>query len=147
MKPREQFLDRDILRRMARFTPTFISRWSTTTLPCGGKPYNVTNDALPDTRMQRMRCAVERLNTYALRKKIASLAPDAIICTHFLPAELLSRMLQARHRTRAIASQFFTSMRITVSWPSMVSGPCLMVSLPASLSIFLISPLDISMVA
>lgn len=39
----------------------------------------------------RLRRHVERLNTRRLDNEIARLAPDAIICTHFLPAELLSR--------------------------------------------------------
>lgn len=60
-----------------------------------GMLYDATNDAPQDTRMQRVRRAVERLNTHALRRKIAALAPDAIVCTHFLPAEVLSRMLRA----------------------------------------------------
>ena len=44
--------------------------------------------------MQRLRRGVERLNTRALMQQIAVFAPDAIICTHFLPAELLSRALR-----------------------------------------------------
>lgn len=36
---------------------------------------------------------VERLNTRKLDAEIARVAPDIIICTHFLPAELLSRRI------------------------------------------------------
>jgi processive 1,2-diacylglycerol beta-glucosyltransferase len=64
-----------------------------------GMLYDATNDAPQDTRMQRVRRAVERLNTHALRRKIAALAPDAIVCTHFLPAEVLARMLRTQRLT------------------------------------------------
>ena len=56
-----------------------------------GYLYNATNDARPDSSMQRLRRAVERLNTRALLAEIEAFQPDAIVCTHFLPAELLSR--------------------------------------------------------
>ncbi len=58
-----------------------------------GYLYRVTNDAASDSTMSKLRRAVERLNTKALRKEITAFAPDAIICTHFLPAEVLSRMI------------------------------------------------------
>lgn len=54
--------------------------------------YQITNDAQPDSSMQRLRRSVERLNTQALLKEIAAFKPDAIVCTHFLPAEILSRL-------------------------------------------------------
>ena len=59
-----------------------------------GYLYHATNDAPKDSTMQRLRRGVERLNTRALMAQIAAFAPDAIICTHFLPAELLSRALR-----------------------------------------------------
>lgn len=59
-----------------------------------GYLYHATNDAPKDSTMQRLRRGVERLNTRALMKQIAAFAPDAIVCTHFLPAELLSRALR-----------------------------------------------------
>ncbi len=58
-----------------------------------GYLYQVTNDAEPDSFMQRLRRRVERLNTRALLREIAALKPDAIICTHFLPAEILSNTI------------------------------------------------------
>lgn len=58
-----------------------------------GYLYQVSNEALPDSAMEKVRRAIERLGTRALRKEIAAFQPDAIICTHFLPAELLDRML------------------------------------------------------
>jgi processive 1,2-diacylglycerol beta-glucosyltransferase len=59
-----------------------------------GYLYQITNDAKPDSSMQRLRRAIERLNTQALLKELLSFQPDAIVCTHFLPAELLSRMIR-----------------------------------------------------
>jgi processive 1,2-diacylglycerol beta-glucosyltransferase len=58
-----------------------------------GYLYQASNDAPPDSSMQRLRRAVERLSTRTLRQEIARFAPDAIVCTHFLPAEMLSRMI------------------------------------------------------
>lgn len=55
--------------------------------------YNKSNDALPHAPMQKFRRAIERLNTIQLRNEIVKFNPDAIVCTHFLPAEILSRML------------------------------------------------------
>jgi len=39
----------------------------------------------------KLKRAVEKLNTRKLNSEIERLAPDVILCTHFLPAELLSR--------------------------------------------------------
>lgn len=58
-----------------------------------GYVYQATNEAAPDGLMQRTRRLVERLNTGRIRKAIAAHSPDAIICTHFLPAELLARAI------------------------------------------------------
>ncbi len=43
--------------------------------------------------LTKIRRNIERLNTRDLKKEISKLAPDAIICTHFLPAELASRRM------------------------------------------------------
>ncbi|MBS0309067.1 MAG: galactosyldiacylglycerol synthase, partial [Proteobacteria bacterium] len=59
-----------------------------------GYLYQASNDAHPGSAMEKLRRGVERLNTRALRKEIESLKPDAIVCTHFLPAEILSRMMR-----------------------------------------------------
>jgi processive 1,2-diacylglycerol beta-glucosyltransferase len=58
-----------------------------------GYLYNASNNADPDSTTQRMRRALERLNTGALLREIDKIKPDAIVCTHFLPAELLSRAI------------------------------------------------------
>src|SRR3954469_8220485 len=50
-----------------------------------------------DTLLGRLKRSVEKLNTRKLGDEIARLKPDVILCTHFLPAELLSRQ-RARGR-------------------------------------------------
>jgi len=59
-----------------------------------GMLYRITDDAPPEAVTQRMRRTIERLNTRRLRAAIADFAPDAIICTHFLPAEMLMRQIR-----------------------------------------------------
>jgi processive 1,2-diacylglycerol beta-glucosyltransferase len=61
--------------------------------------YRIMDRTPPSAPLSRLRRAIERLNTQALRKAIARFAPDAVICTHFLPAELLIRT----HRRKRIA--------------------------------------------
>jgi processive 1,2-diacylglycerol beta-glucosyltransferase len=56
-----------------------------------------------DAWLSRMRRAIERVNTRALRDLISAFAPDAIVCTHFLPAELLARRIS---RGSALAPVF-----------------------------------------
>jgi processive 1,2-diacylglycerol beta-glucosyltransferase len=53
--------------------------------------YRIMDRTPPSAPIARLRRAIERLNTQALRRAIAEFAPDAVICTHFLPAELLMR--------------------------------------------------------
>jgi processive 1,2-diacylglycerol beta-glucosyltransferase len=59
-----------------------------------GYLYHATNDAPVDSTMQRLRRGVERLNARELLRQVAAFKPDAIICTHFLPAEILSRAIR-----------------------------------------------------
>lgn len=58
-----------------------------------GYLYQKTDEAAPSALSQKIRRAVERLNCRPLLAEIKRQRPDAIICTHFLPAELLSREL------------------------------------------------------
>lgn len=53
--------------------------------------YRITNETPADAPGARLRRGIERLNARDLRKAIAAFAPDIVICTHFLPAELLLR--------------------------------------------------------
>jgi processive 1,2-diacylglycerol beta-glucosyltransferase len=54
-----------------------------------GMLYRVTSETHADATVNKIRRSVERMNTRALRKRIDEFAPDAIVCTHFLPAEIL----------------------------------------------------------
>lgn len=62
--------------------------------------YQRTDRTPADAWEQRLRRAVERVSTRDLGKALADWLPDAVICTHFLPAELLAR---ATLRGRALA--------------------------------------------
>jgi len=53
--------------------------------------YDYTNRAAPDGWPHRLRRRIERRDCAPLLAKIAEMKPDAIVCTHFLPAELLMR--------------------------------------------------------
>ncbi len=59
--------------------------------------YHATSKADPASPTQKLRRAIERLSTRALRCAIDAFAPDAIVCTHFLPAEILMHEI---HRER-----------------------------------------------
>lgn len=52
-------------------------------------------DVVPrNAPISRLRRGIERLNTRQLREVIEREAPDHILCTHFLPAELLAHEIQ-----------------------------------------------------
>lgn len=53
--------------------------------------YARTDKPSRDSLIGKLKRAAEKLNTRKLDAQIEGLAPDAILCTHFLPAELLSR--------------------------------------------------------
>lgn len=57
--------------------------------------YRIMDRTPPSAPLARLRRAIERLNSRELRRAIADFAPDVVICTHFLPAELLMR--ERRH--------------------------------------------------
>lgn len=57
-----------------------------------GYLYRASNDVDADSKLQRLRRQIERLNALPFEKAIRDFSPDAIICTHFLPAEILSRL-------------------------------------------------------
>lgn len=56
-----------------------------------GYLYTLTDREKADSPMRRLRMAIERLNTRKLDRVLRDIAPDHVICTHFLPAQLLSR--------------------------------------------------------
>lgn len=53
--------------------------------------YAKTDRPSRDSLLGKLKRAAEKLNTRKLNAEIERLAPDVILCTHFLPAELLSR--------------------------------------------------------
>ena len=53
--------------------------------------YAKTDRPTRDSLVGKLKRAAEKLNTRKLQSEIARLRPEAIVCTHFLPAELLSR--------------------------------------------------------
>ena len=52
--------------------------------------YNMTDKMPRDALFSRLRRGVERLSTQKLHSAIRKFRPDHIVCTHFLPAELLA---------------------------------------------------------
>jgi processive 1,2-diacylglycerol beta-glucosyltransferase len=61
--------------------------------------YQRTDQRNARSVFDRLRRGVERVNTRALWREIEKLAPDALVCTHFLPAELLARRIRKGERT------------------------------------------------
>lgn len=61
-----------------------------------GYLYDVTDKQPRNAPLARLRRGIERLNTRKLTSEISRLKPDLVICTHFLPAELLARMKRKR---------------------------------------------------
>jgi processive 1,2-diacylglycerol beta-glucosyltransferase len=64
-----------------------------------GYVYQKSDSAPSSSPGQKLRRAIERISTRPLRAAIRAAAPDAIICTHFLPAELLAREIERRQVT------------------------------------------------
>ncbi len=59
-----------------------------------GYLYDKTDRGKVDSALSRLRIAVERLNTQKLKNVLREIAPDHVICTHFLPAQILSRKVR-----------------------------------------------------
>src|SRR5690349_18728717 len=53
--------------------------------------YSKSDRPSRDSLIGKLKRAAEKLNTRKLLAEVERLRPDAILCTHFLPAELLSR--------------------------------------------------------
>ncbi len=58
-----------------------------------GYLYKKADREKKDSPLNKLRRGIERLNTHKFDETIAEIAPDVIVCTHFLPAELLSRQI------------------------------------------------------
>ncbi len=57
-----------------------------------GYLYELTDRPRNHSALSSLRRAIERLNTRKLKMHLHNIKPDVVICTHFLPAELLARM-------------------------------------------------------
>ncbi len=57
--------------------------------------YRMSNEAAPEGWINRLRRRVERRACRRLVEHVTALAPDAIVCTHFQPAEILARQVAA----------------------------------------------------
>jgi processive 1,2-diacylglycerol beta-glucosyltransferase len=64
--------------------------------------FNLTDRTPRDAPFQQMRRAIERLNTRALRACLDAVRPHHIVCTHFLPAELLAHEIKRRRLTAPV---------------------------------------------
>lgn len=82
--------------------------------------FNLTDRTPRDAPFSRMRRALERLNTRALRAYLDDLRPDRIVCTHFLPAEILAHEIR-RERLGAPVWVVVTDFDVHRLWvqPSM----------------------------
>jgi processive 1,2-diacylglycerol beta-glucosyltransferase len=58
-----------------------------------GYLYHTADKQRDDSLVTRVRRVIEKLNTRGLVKRLDELQPDAVICTHFLPAQILSRLI------------------------------------------------------
>lgn len=57
--------------------------------------YQMTNEASPGGWPEGLRRRVEASASQDLIRKVAAIAPDIVVCTHFLPAELMSQQIAA----------------------------------------------------
>jgi processive 1,2-diacylglycerol beta-glucosyltransferase len=67
-----------------------------------GYIYDRTNHEKIDSSLSRLRRAIENLNTRKLKSVLKNISPDHVICTHFLPAQLLSRRIQKGKFTKPV---------------------------------------------
>jgi processive 1,2-diacylglycerol beta-glucosyltransferase len=79
-----------LLRKI--YTVLYIFLAKKAPLLCG-LLYQIGDRANARGRMQSARRWLERRNAGPLIREVAALRPDAIICTHFLPAEILSHLI------------------------------------------------------
>jgi processive 1,2-diacylglycerol beta-glucosyltransferase len=67
-----------------------------------GYLYDRADQEKADSTLNRLRIGIERLNTQKLIKVLRDINPDHVICTHFLPAQLLSRKIVQGAFTRPV---------------------------------------------
>ncbi len=59
-----------------------------------GYLYKKSDEEKVDSALSQLRIAIERLNTQQLSKVLQEMNADHVICTHFLPAQILARKLR-----------------------------------------------------
>ena len=67
-----------------------------------GYLYNKTDQEKTNSALNQFRVAIERLNTQKLRSVLKEINPDHVICTHFLPAQLLSQKIKKGTFTKPV---------------------------------------------
>jgi processive 1,2-diacylglycerol beta-glucosyltransferase len=67
-----------------------------------GYLYNKADQEKADSALNKFRIAVESLNTQKLRSVLREINPDHVICTHFLPAQLLSHKIEKGTFTKPV---------------------------------------------
>jgi processive 1,2-diacylglycerol beta-glucosyltransferase len=67
-----------------------------------GYLYEKTDQQKADSAARRVQFSIERINTRRFVDKLHELDPDTIICTHFLPAQLLSRMVRKERLSKPV---------------------------------------------
>jgi processive 1,2-diacylglycerol beta-glucosyltransferase len=66
-------------------------------------------------KTDRMRLMLDRLNTRALERFIAKFKPDITVCTHFLPAEIISYLI-GKDKLNAKLSIVVTDLDVHAMW-------------------------------
>jgi processive 1,2-diacylglycerol beta-glucosyltransferase len=66
-------------------------------------------------KTDRMRLMLDRLNTRALERFIAKFKPDITVCTHFLPAEIISYLI-SKGKLNARLSIVVTDLDVHAMW-------------------------------
>jgi len=61
-----------------------------------GYLYEKSDKRKLDSKLDKLRIAIERLNTQKLKERVREINPEYVICTHFLPAELFARWRRKR---------------------------------------------------
>jgi processive 1,2-diacylglycerol beta-glucosyltransferase len=77
--------------------------------------YALTDAPASSSRTNRVREAIERANLRRFEGLVRAIAPDHVVCTHFLPAALLSRMT-ARGQTTVPTWVAVTDFDFHASW-------------------------------
>ena len=80
-----------------------------------GYLYRKADTQKEDRTLKSFRLAIERLNTRSFMTHLKKINPDKIICTHFLPAELLDRQIRHNKFNRPVWVQV-TDFDVHAMW-------------------------------